>query len=203
MGSEATDPQNRTSHAAAHLPPGGAPQIVKDTLAGSEVLRAVINLGNPVLAQGTPQEPRGVTVAIARELAAWLDVRLEMTPVLAARDAYAALTAGEVDVCFLAIEPVREEGAVFTAPYALIAGVYIVRSRRRGEVAESRVPSTRVVERLQVVEDRELGLASSGEPAAGLPVEQLALQRGEHALGQGVEAPIAVKQHEGGSTRCS
>ena len=128
MSSEATDPQDRTSHAAADLPLGGAPQLVKDTLAGSGVLRAVINLGNPVLAQGTPQEPRGVTVAIARELAAWLDVRLEMTPVFAARDAYAALTAGEVDVCFLAIEPVREEGAVFTAPYALIAGVYITRS---------------------------------------------------------------------------
>jgi polar amino acid transport system substrate-binding protein len=37
-------------------------------LAPTGVLRASINLGNPVLAQGTPTVPAGVTVDIAREM---------------------------------------------------------------------------------------------------------------------------------------
>jgi hypothetical protein len=43
--------------------------VVQD-LAPTGHLRASINLGNPVLAQGTPAEPSGVTVDIAREVAA-------------------------------------------------------------------------------------------------------------------------------------
>lgn len=89
-------------------------------------LRVVINLGNPVLAQGTHADPRGVTVAIAHDIARWLDVPLELLCVDAARDSYAAITEGRVDLCFLANEPAREEGVVFTAPYVLIEGVYVV-----------------------------------------------------------------------------
>ena len=88
-------------------------------------LRVVINLGNPVLAQGTPDEPRGVTVAIARELARWLGVPLRLECVDAARKSYAAITEGRVDLCFLANEPAREEGVAFTAPYVVIEGVYV------------------------------------------------------------------------------
>lgn len=67
-------------------------------------LRVVINLGNPVLAQGTPAEPRGVTVALAHELARWLDVPLDLECVDAARKSYEAITEGRVDLCFLADE---------------------------------------------------------------------------------------------------
>ena len=42
--------------------------ITKD-LAPNGALRASINLGNPVLAQGTPTAPSGVTVDIARRRA--------------------------------------------------------------------------------------------------------------------------------------
>ncbi len=94
-------------------------------VAPTGTLRAVINLGNPVLAQGTHEEPRGVTVAIAGEVARWLDVPLELTCVDAARDAYAAICEARVDLCFLANEPAREEGVTFTAPYVLIEGVYV------------------------------------------------------------------------------
>ncbi|WP_068265357.1 transporter substrate-binding domain-containing protein [Janibacter limosus] len=87
-------------------------------------LRAVINLGNPVLAQGTPEAPTGVTVDIARELAERLGVALELTTVTAARHAYAALVEGRADLGFLAIEPAREEGVRFTAPYVEIEGVF-------------------------------------------------------------------------------
>ena len=99
---------------------------LSQAVAPSGTLRAVINLGNPVLAQGTPDAPSGVTVAIAEELAAWLDVPLQLTCVDAARKSYAAITEGQVDLCFLAIEPAREEGVVFTTPYVLIEGVYVV-----------------------------------------------------------------------------
>jgi polar amino acid transport system substrate-binding protein len=95
-------------------------------VAPSGTLRAVINLGNPVLAQGTPDEPSGVTMAIAEEVAAWLDVPLQITCVDAARKSYAAITEGRVDLCFLAIEPAREEGVAFTGPYVVIEGVYVV-----------------------------------------------------------------------------
>jgi polar amino acid transport system substrate-binding protein len=121
------DSTARTTDLDGPLTPGGAPEPVRSALAPTGVLRAVINLGNPVLAQGTPDAPRGVTVAIARQLAAWLAVPLATTPVPAARDAYRTITTGEVEVCFLAIEPAREDGVAFTAPYALIEGVYITR----------------------------------------------------------------------------
>lgn len=96
-----------------------------DRLAPTGALRAVINLGNPVLAQGTPDHPRGVTVAIARSVADWLGVPLDLRCVDAARDAYAAVVEGRADLCFLADEPAREEGVAFTPPYVLIEGVYV------------------------------------------------------------------------------
>lgn len=94
-------------------------------VAPTGTLRAVINLGNPVLAQGTADEPRGVTVAIARDLARWLGVPLQLECVDAARKAYASIAEGRVDLCFLANEPAREEGVAFTAPYVVIEGVYV------------------------------------------------------------------------------
>jgi polar amino acid transport system substrate-binding protein len=36
------------------------------------------------------------------------------------------MAAGDVDVCFLAIEPARAQDIAFTAPYVLIEGVYVV-----------------------------------------------------------------------------
>jgi len=96
------------------------------TLVPTGTLRASINLGNPVLAQGTPEEPRGITVDLARELAARLAVPLELLCFTAARDSFAALVDGRADVGFLAIEPAREAEVAFTAPYVVIEGVYVV-----------------------------------------------------------------------------
>jgi polar amino acid transport system substrate-binding protein len=104
------------------------PAVVTD-LAPSGVLRAAINLGNPVLAQGTPAEPAGVTVDIAREIATRLDVPAEFVCFTAARDCFEAMLAGQADICFLAIEPAREAEVTFTAPYLLIEGVFAVPSQ--------------------------------------------------------------------------
>jgi polar amino acid transport system substrate-binding protein len=89
-------------------------------------LRAAINLGNPVLVQGTPQEPRGVTVDLARELAKRIGATLELVPYDGAGKVADAVKTGAWDICFLAIEPVRAAEIAFTAPYVLIEGVYMV-----------------------------------------------------------------------------
>jgi polar amino acid transport system substrate-binding protein len=101
------------------------PAVVAD-LAPTGVLRASINLGNPVLAQGTSDEPAGVTVDLARELAARLGVPVSFVCFDAARRSFEALAAGAADIAFLAIEPAREAVVSFTAPYVIIEGVYAV-----------------------------------------------------------------------------
>ena len=101
------------------------PDVVAD-LAPGGVLRAAINLGNPVLAQGTPAEPAGVAVDIARAIASRLGVRAQFACFTAARDSFEAMMTGRADICFLAIEPAREAEVAFTAPYVLIEGVYAV-----------------------------------------------------------------------------
>jgi polar amino acid transport system substrate-binding protein len=99
--------------------------IVTD-LAPTRVLRTALNLGNPVLVQGSAAAPRGVTVDIANEIAARLGVLAEFRCFGAARESFEATVAGQADICFLAIEPARAAEIAFTAPYVLIEGVYAV-----------------------------------------------------------------------------
>ncbi|MEV7535892.1 transporter substrate-binding domain-containing protein [Streptomyces hydrogenans] len=95
-------------------------------LAPTGVLRASINLGNPVLAQGTPEEPAGVTVALSREIGRRLGLPVETLCFDAARKSFEAMADGRADLCFLAIDPAREKEVAFTSPYVVIEGVYIV-----------------------------------------------------------------------------
>jgi polar amino acid transport system substrate-binding protein len=99
---------------------------VLSDLAPTGTLRASINLGNPVLAQGTPESPSGVTVDIARELSARLGIPVELLCVRAARESLAAMEQDRADICFLAIDPARTESVAFTAPYAVIKGAFAV-----------------------------------------------------------------------------
>ncbi|MFF9011491.1 transporter substrate-binding domain-containing protein [Streptomyces sp. NPDC014870] len=99
--------------------------IARD-LAPTGVLRASINLGNPVLARGTADSPGGVTVDLAREIGARLGLPVEYVCFDAARKSYEAMATGRADLCFLAVEPAREAEVAFTAPYVVIEGVYAV-----------------------------------------------------------------------------
>jgi polar amino acid transport system substrate-binding protein len=99
---------------------------IAQDLAPQGTLRAAINLGNPILAQGTPTAPSGVTVDITREVGARLNVPVEFVCFDAARKSHEAMATGRADLCFLAIEPVREADIAFTAPYVVIEGVYVV-----------------------------------------------------------------------------
>ncbi|WP_369246449.1 transporter substrate-binding domain-containing protein [Streptomyces sp. R41] len=103
----------------------GTAAIAKD-LAPNGTLRASINLGNPVLAQGTPAAPAGITVDLAREIGARLKLPVELLCFDAARKSYEAMAEGRADICFLAVEPAREAEVAFTAPYVVIEGVYAV-----------------------------------------------------------------------------
>jgi polar amino acid transport system substrate-binding protein len=105
--------------------PNATPGIVAD-LTPSGPLRAALNLNNPVLVQGTPAAPRGVSVDIANEVAARLGAQVEFTCFDGARESFEATAAGQADICFLAIEPARAAQITFTAPYVLIEGVYAV-----------------------------------------------------------------------------
>ncbi|GGR68069.1 ABC-type amino acid transport substrate-binding protein [Nocardioides luteus] len=95
-------------------------------LAPTGTLRASINLGNPVLAQGTLDAPAGVTVDIAREVARRLGVPVSLQCFDAARKSFEALRTGAADIAFLAVEPARAAEVEFTEPYVLIEGVYAV-----------------------------------------------------------------------------
>ena len=95
-------------------------------LAPTGLLRASINLGNPVLAQGTPQAPTGVTVDIARAVGERLGVPVELVCFDAARRSFEAMATGDADLCFLAVDPARATEVAFTAPYVVIEGVYVV-----------------------------------------------------------------------------
>ena len=105
--------------------PAPSADLIRD-FAPTGPLRAAINLGNIVLAQGTADAPRGVTVDLARELARRLGVELRFVPFNAAGKVVDALKDNVWDVAFLAIEPVRAAEIAFTAPYVIIEGVYVV-----------------------------------------------------------------------------
>jgi len=121
-----------------------SPAVTED-LAPSGALRASVNLGNPVMAQGTPAAPSGVTVDVAREIGARLGVPVEFVCFDAARKSYEALTTGQADICFLAVEPKRETEVAFTAPYVLIEGVFVVpRDSDVRTVAEVDRPGMRI-----------------------------------------------------------
>ena len=112
-----------SSAALAQMPP---PEAVKD-LAPTGTMRAAINLGNVVLAQKDEMgQPKGITVDLARELARRLSVPVELVPFDAAGKVFEANKGGNLDVMFLAIEPVRAAEIAFTAPYVIIEGSYMV-----------------------------------------------------------------------------
>jgi polar amino acid transport system substrate-binding protein len=101
---------------------------IRQAFAPSGALSASINFGNPVLAtRAATGEPQGISVDLAKELARQLDLPLKMVTYDAAGKAVAGVEAGDADVGFFAIDPVRGKDIAFTGPYVLIQGSYLVR----------------------------------------------------------------------------
>lgn len=109
--------------------PAVSPAVVA-ALAPTGRLRAAINLGNPILARRQPGsgEVSGVSVDLARALAVSLGVDIECLVFEAAAQSVAAVSAGQADIGFFAIDPQRAGGGItFSAAYVLIEGAYLVR----------------------------------------------------------------------------
>ena len=103
---------------------------INSLLAPSGVLRVAINLGNAVLARlNAKGEPEGISVDLARELARQRGLAITLHPVNAAAKSVEAVSSGEVDLGFFAVDPTRGgSGIIFTDPYVLIEGWYLVRA---------------------------------------------------------------------------
>jgi polar amino acid transport system substrate-binding protein len=96
-------------------------------------LRASINLGNPILANKHSQsaEPYGVSIDLANAFARKLGLEIELLVFDSAGKSVEAVTQEKADFGFFAIDPLRGEGILFTAPYVLIEGAYLVKESSR------------------------------------------------------------------------
>jgi polar amino acid transport system substrate-binding protein len=99
-------------------------------IAPTGVLRASINLGNPLLAKrdGPSGQAAGVSVDLARELAAQLKLDIELLVFDKAAESVQAVETNQADIGFFAIDPLRGQHIAFSAAYVLIEGCYMVRA---------------------------------------------------------------------------
>jgi polar amino acid transport system substrate-binding protein len=117
-------------------------------LSASGKLRAAINFGNPILASRDAGAggARGVSVDLAHEAARRLGLAVELVLFNSAGNVVEAVKAKQVDLAFVAIDPVRAADMEYTAPYVIIEGAYLVRNasplQRNDEVDRT---GTRVV----------------------------------------------------------
>mgnify|MGYP006267261415 CR=1 FL=1 len=104
-------------------------QPLRSAFAPTGVLRASINLGNPILASKDPNHPqgaKGVSVDLATEWARRLNVGIELVVQTTAAASVQTVREEKADIGFFAIDPLRSDGIGFTAPYILIEGSYMV-----------------------------------------------------------------------------
>lgn len=120
-----------------------APPASVAELAPSGKLKAAINFGNPILAVKDPAtgEPRGVSVDLSRELGRRLGVPVELVTFNSAGKVVEAVRDAQVDIAFVAIDPVRGADMLQTPPYVIIEGAYLVKNdspiRRNEEVDQA------------------------------------------------------------------
>ncbi len=97
-------------------------------LAPTGVLRAALNMGNPILASSNTwaESPAGVTVDLSREFANQLGVKAVLGLYKTAAEARLAVVNGQADISFMAIDAERAAGIHFTEAYVEIIGSYVV-----------------------------------------------------------------------------
>lgn len=99
------------------------------SFAPTGTLRVGINLGNLILASMNEktQQSQGVTVDIANEIAQRLDLPIAFTNFKTAGATVEAVKNDEVDLVFVAIDPVRSADISYTPAYIQIEGAYMVK----------------------------------------------------------------------------
>lgn len=92
-------------------------------------LRVGINLGNPILANEDPTSKKlyGVTIDIANEIGKRTSLAVHLIPFKTAGATVDALKSGEIDLVFVAIDPVRGADISYTPAYIQIEGAYMVK----------------------------------------------------------------------------
>ena len=169
------------------------------------VLRASINLGNPILAKaGTAGgEPTGVSVDLARAFAQRLDVPVEFVVFDTAGKSVQAVSDDKADIGFFAIDPLRGAGIAFTAAYVLIEGCYLVRESspitRNEEVDKAGVTVTvGLGSAYDLYLSRELKQASIVRaPSSPAVVETFVAQNIDVAAGVKQQLELDAKKHTG------
>ena len=97
-------------------------------LAPTGTLRVAINTGNAILTRpATDGQPAGISVDLARALAAWRGLPLRLLSVPNAAASVALVSDGHADLGFFAVDPARAATVAFTDPWVLIEGWYLVR----------------------------------------------------------------------------
>jgi len=157
------------------------------------VLRASLNVGNPVLANLDAQgKPFGISIDLAQQLGKKLGVPVELIVNETAGKSVATLEAGRADVGFFAVDPERGKDIAFTAAYVQIEGYYLVRdasSIQRNEQVD--VAGNRIV----------VGKGSAYDLFLTRHIKQAALERVASSqvvvssfLDKGFEVAAGVKQ---------
>jgi polar amino acid transport system substrate-binding protein len=105
------------------------PKMIQ-SFAPTGTLRVGINLGNPVLAglDAATQKPKGVTIDIANEIGKRSGIPVELIPFQTAGSTVDAIKTGNIDMIFVAIDPVRGADVSYTPPYIQIEGAYMVKA---------------------------------------------------------------------------
>ena len=115
--------------AACAATPAAPPAAAVSELGATGKLRAAINYGNPILAsRGADGQPRGLSVDLALEAGRRLGLPVELVTFNSAGNTVEAMKARQVDLAFVAIDPVRASDMDYTAPYVIIEGAYAVRN---------------------------------------------------------------------------
>jgi len=92
------------------------------------VLRASLNVGNPVLANLDAEgKPFGISIDLANQLGKKLGVPVELIVNKTAGKSVETVESGKADIGFFAVDPERGKEISFTSPYVLIEGFYLVR----------------------------------------------------------------------------
>ena len=100
------------------------------SFAPTATLRVGINLGNPILANEEPNTKRlyGVTIDIANEIGKRISLPVQLIPFKTAGATVDAVKTGEIDLVFVAIDPVRGADISYTPAYIQIEGAYMVKA---------------------------------------------------------------------------
>ena len=93
-------------------------------------LRVGINLGNPVLANEDTSTKKlsGVTIDIANEIGKRINLPVKLIPFQSAGNTVDGIKGGDIDMVFVAIDPVRGKDISYTPAYIQIEGAYMVKA---------------------------------------------------------------------------